>query len=79
MIIIFILAKKSLIILIIKNKKVGFGIAKLYNMWVLFQNGKTEYNGFNILSIIDTPLFFIAQSKLTHPFFSKSQQVLGTN
>ena len=29
-----------------RTYKVRFGIAKLYSLWVLFQNGKTEYNDF---------------------------------
>ena len=46
---------------------------------MLFQNVRTEYNDFNVISIISTPLFLISQSKLTHPLFLKSQQVIGTN
>ena len=72
-------AKKSLIILRIKNLKFRFGIAKLYYMWVLFQNVKTEYNILNVISIISTPLFLIAQSKIKYLFFPKHQQVIGTN
>ena len=48
-------------------------------MWVIFQNGKTEYNYFNFISIIATPLFLIVKSILKYPFFPKSQQVIGTN
>ena len=29
-----------------RTYKVRFGIEKLYSLWVLFQNGKTEYNDF---------------------------------
>ena len=36
-----------------------FGIAKLYSLWVLLQNGKTEYNDFYFISIIAKPLFLI--------------------
>ena len=43
------------------------------------QNGNTEYNDFYFVSIIATPFFLIAQSKLTYPFFPKYQQVIGTN
>ena len=48
-------------------------------MWGLFKNGKTEYNGFYFISVIATPLFLIAQTKLKYPFFPNSQQVIGTN
>ena len=34
-----------------------------------FENGKTEYNYFNVISIISTPLFLVVQSNLTYPFF----------
>ena len=44
-----------------------------------FKNGKTEYNYDNVLSIIITPLFLIAQSNLTCYFPPKYQQVIGTN
>ena len=53
-----------------------FGIAKK-NLWVIFQNGKTEYNCFNVLSIIATPFFFVAKSNLTHYFFLNYQQFIG--
>ena len=48
-------------------------------MWVIFQNCKTEYNDFYFYSIIATPMFFIAQSKLKYILFPKSQQFIGTN
>ena len=43
------------------------------------QNGKTEYNYFNVISIIATTLFLIAQPNITYPFPPKSQQVIETN
>ena len=48
-------------------------------MWVIFQNGKTEYNDFYFISIIATPLFLIAQSELKYPLFYKYQQLIRTN
>ena len=48
-------------------------------MWVIFQKGTTEYNDLHFISIIATPLFRIAQSKLKHPIFPKPQQFIGTN
>ena len=36
-----------------------------------FQNGETENNAFNFISIIATPLLLIEQSKLKYPFFPK--------
>ena len=42
------------------TEKNRFGIANIYYMWVVFQNGKTEYNDFHFLSIMVTPLFLIA-------------------
>ena len=56
-----------------------FGIAKLYSLWVIFQNSKTEYNLFIVTSIIATPLFLISKSNLTYNFFLNSQQVIGTH
>ena len=47
-------------------------------MWVIFQNGKTEYNYSYFISIIATPLFLIAKSKLKNPFFPKCQQFIET-
>ena len=43
------------------------------------KKGRTEYNYFYYISIIATPFFLIAQSKITYIFFPKSQQVIGTN
>ena len=39
-------------------------------MWIIFQDGKTGYNYFNVISIIATPLFLIEKSNLTYPLFS---------
>ena len=46
---------------------------------LFYKKIENEYNNFNVISIIDTPLFLIEKSKLTHPFFLKSQQVIVTN
>ena len=72
-------AKKSLIVLIIKNSQNSIFYWKIYSLWVFFQRGNTEYKYFNLISIIATTLFLIAQSKLKYPLFLKYQQVIGTN
>ena len=48
-------------------------------MWVLFQNGKTDYNDLYLISIIATSLFLIVQSKIKYPIFPKSQQLIEKN
>ena len=54
-----------------QEQKLRFGIEKFYFLWFIFQNDKTEYNYFNFISIIATPLFLIAQSNITYHFFLK--------
>ena len=47
--------------------KLLFGFAKPYFLLVIFQNGKTEYIYFNVISIFAEPFLSIAKSNLTHP------------
>ena len=56
-----------------------FGIANIYYLWVIFQNGKTEYNYFKVISIIAKPFFLIEKWNLKYHLFLNSQQVIGTN
>ena len=46
--------------------KLWFGFEKLYFLLVLFQNGKTEYNYFNFISILSKPFLLIVKSNLTY-------------
>ena len=47
-------------------------ITNLYSLWVVLQNGKNEYNYFNLISIIKKPFLLIAKlhssNFLRYPF-----------
>ena len=52
--------------------KLKFSIAKLYLLLVFFQNSNTEYNYFNVISILTKTFLIIAKSNLTYPFYQLS-------